>query len=467
MKKSVTYAVIDIETTGGRADRDRITEIAIVLTDGENILDSFESLVNPETAIPYEITRLTGIDNEMVSEAPKFYEIAKKVVEMTEDTIFVAHNVRFDYGFIKEEYHRLGYSYSRKKLCTVVLSRKAFPGLRSYSLGNLISHFGLHAEKRHRAYDDAKVTAGLFSMILKNTGVKSEIQKLIKDSFKESLLPPNFNMEKINNLPEGCGVYYFYDRGGELAYIGKSINIKQRVWEHFSGINQKGANMQNYVADISFEITGSELAAYLLESVEIKKYKPYLNKASKNTRTNTGLYLNTTTKGLPYFSLEKKPDENHPNFLSAFSSHRAAKNVLDTLIREYSLCPDVSEGKFYDRACFDHSIGFCPGICCGKEEIESYSKRVYTAIEKLRNKLDGSWLLTDRGPAHAEKTFFYIEEGIYKGMFIANIEEQLSQAEIIESIKPVRYNPEYQQLIKRFFYKKNIGRIALTVNSVQ
>ncbi|HMG15175.1 MAG TPA: 3'-5' exonuclease, partial [Saprospiraceae bacterium] len=142
MKKSVTYAVIDIETTGGRADRDRITEIAIVLTDGENILDSFESLVNPETVIPYEITRLTGIDNEMVSDAPKFYEIAKKVVEMTENTVFVAHNVRFDYGFIKEEYHRLGYSYSRKKLCTVVLSRKAFPGLRSYSLGNLITHFG-------------------------------------------------------------------------------------------------------------------------------------------------------------------------------------------------------------------------------------------------------------------------------------------------------------------------------------
>lgn len=461
MKNKVRYAVIDIETTGGRADRDRITEIGIVITDGESTLDSFESLVNPESVIPYEITRLTGINNDMVSDAPKFYEIAKKIVEMTEDTIFVAHNVRFDYGFIKEEYSRLGYTFSKKKLCTVNLSRRAFPGLKSYSLGNLIQHFGFYTKNRHRAFDDAKVTAELFNLILKNEGALKEIYRLTKDDFRRSLLPPDLPAEKIDSLPEECGVYYFYDRSGELAYIGKSLNIKHRVWEHFRGMDRKGANMQNYVADISYELTGSELAAFLLESSEIKKYRPYLNKTSKNSVSRAGLYLYYSDTGIPYFRIINKPDESHPNFLSAYPTMRSAKNAVNHLIREYELCPDVTIGHFNERPCFDFSIGYCQGICCDKENVTSYTARFNSATEKLKHKLEGSWLLMDRGPLRSEKTIFYVKEGIYKGMFKTTDDEQLEIHQIDDLVKPVNFNPEYQLLIKRFFYKKNIKRIRL------
>ncbi|HNG12479.1 MAG TPA: 3'-5' exonuclease, partial [Saprospiraceae bacterium] len=207
MKKNLRFAVIDIETTGGRADRDRITEIGIVITDGNTVFDSFESLVNPEMGIPPYITQLTGIDNEMVEDAPRFYEIAKKIVELTEDTIFVAHNVRFDYGFIQEEFRRLGYSFSKKKICTVVMSRKAFPGLKSYSLGNLIRYFNIPAERRHRALDDAQATSTLLSYILESQSTANEIYRLVRDLHQESLLPAELPADKINALPEVCGVY--------------------------------------------------------------------------------------------------------------------------------------------------------------------------------------------------------------------------------------------------------------------
>ena len=164
---SKTYAIVDIETTGGKATRHRITEIAIVLHDGKKILDQWETLINPECYIPHGITELTGITQEMVQDAPKFYEVAKTIVEKTEKAIFVAHNVRFDYGFLREEFKRLGYTFSRRQLCTVRLSRKAFPGLRSYSLGKLIKHFGIKVNDRHRAMADTLATVELFEKILR------------------------------------------------------------------------------------------------------------------------------------------------------------------------------------------------------------------------------------------------------------------------------------------------------------
>lgn len=461
MKKNLTYAVIDIETTGGRADRDRITEIGVVITDGKNIIDSFESLVNPETSIPYEITRLTGIDNQMVSDAPKFYEIAKRIVEMTEETIFVAHNVRFDYGFIQEEFRRLGYAYTRKKICTVVLSRKAFPGLRSYSLGNLIQHFNIEAERRHRALDDAKATTVLLSYILDSKPAVNEINRLVRDLNLASLLPANISADKINSLPETCGVYYFYDRSGELAYIGKSINIKNRVWEHFKGINHKGEKMQNFVADISFKETGSELAAYLVESYEIKKFKPYLNKASKNSKLTTGLYIRYDKHAGNYFSLENRVDENDADYLISYPSLRAGKKALNNIIREFNLCPDVSTGIVKNQPCFDHMIGYCYGVCCGKENQEDYLKRMELALAKIKVKLEGNWFLVDKAVSYEEQTVFYIEDGIYKGHCVISKEDAPMASDIIDSIKPVSHQIDYQKIIKRYFNKSFIKKVRL------
>ena len=227
------YAVIDVETTGGRANRERITEIAIVLHDGEKIVDTFSSLVNPERVIPYNITQLTGITQEMVEEAPKFYEIARKIVEMTEGAIFVAHNVRFDYSFIREEFKRLGYIYSRRQLCTIRLARKAFPGLRSYSLGNLIKHFDIQVNARHRALDDTLATVEILERILQQESSEADVNYLVNMGIRANNLPDNVSLEKLHALPEECGVYYFHDQHGHIIYVGKSINIKKRVMQTF------------------------------------------------------------------------------------------------------------------------------------------------------------------------------------------------------------------------------------------
>ena len=238
------YAIIDIETTGTRAARDRITEVAVVLFDGKTILDSWQSLVNPETYIPYGITELTGITQEMVDDAPKFYEIGKKVVEMTEGAIFTAHNVRFDYSFIREEFKRLGYTYSRKQLCTVRLSRKAFPGMGSYSLGSLIYQFEIVVKDRHRAMADAMATTELLGKILNREENEEEVKQLVNLGIRESLLPKNWTVENIHALPDACGVYYFHDEAGNVLYVGKSKNIRKRVATHFANKTEKARKLQ-------------------------------------------------------------------------------------------------------------------------------------------------------------------------------------------------------------------------------
>jgi len=203
------YAIIDIETTGGSAHREKITEVAIVVFDGEKIIREYETLINPERSIPTFITQLTGITNEMVREAPKFYEVAKDIVEITEDTVFVAHNVRFDYSFIQEEFKRLGYNYSRKKLCTVRMSRTAFPGLRSYSLGKLIKHFDIEVQDRHRAMADVRATLELFKKIQKANDSDAGNDFFIKNSMRNINLPELITHEQVLDLPEATGVYYF------------------------------------------------------------------------------------------------------------------------------------------------------------------------------------------------------------------------------------------------------------------
>ena len=267
------FTIIDVETTGGSSAYERITEIAIVRHDGERIVDTFSTLINPEKSIPWNITRLTGISNEMVADAPKFYEVAKKIVELTEDAVFVAHNVSFDYGFIREEFARLGYPFTRKQLCTVRMSRKAFPGLRSYSLSNLKQHFGIYAEQSHRALDDTLATVQIFERILAEQN-DIEISSFVHQGIRESKLPEGITLERLHEAPEACGVYYLYDVDKNVIYVGKSLNIRKRLLEHFADQTPKGEKMRIGVADFSCEITGSELVALLLESAEIKRLQP-------------------------------------------------------------------------------------------------------------------------------------------------------------------------------------------------
>ncbi|MBK8584044.1 MAG: GIY-YIG nuclease family protein [Bacteroidetes bacterium] len=276
------FAIVDIETTGGNSIRNKITEIAIYIHDGEKIIDQFVSLVNPECPIAPFISNLTGITNEMVEDAPKFYEIAKDIVTLTDGAVFVAHNAQFDYGFIREEYKSLGYNYSRDYLCTVKLSRKVLPGFASYSLGNLCQNLGISIANRHRASGDALATVKLFEMILGRDPDQEIIKTFTKNDYLHLRFPVGFDHKILDNIPEKPGVYYFHNEDGTTVYVGKSNNIRKRVLSHFSNKQSKKAiELRNSIKDISFEETGNELIALLLESEEIKKIQPVFNRMQK------------------------------------------------------------------------------------------------------------------------------------------------------------------------------------------
>lgn len=256
------YAIIDIETTGGSPLNDKITEIAVFIYDGEKIVDEFVSLINPERQIPYHITQLTGISNAMVADAPKFYELARKIIEITDSMIFVAHNVSFDYGFVCQEFKNLGYEYHRDRLCTVQLSRKIIPGHRSYSLGKLCTDLNIAIHGRHRAAGDALATVELFKLLQQKNIAQIDLSTLAGIAKKD--LHPSFNPAQLKALPESAGVYYFYNEQNDLIYIGKSKNIRSRILSHFRNVSTKKAfDMRNEISSLDYDLTGCELVALL------------------------------------------------------------------------------------------------------------------------------------------------------------------------------------------------------------
>jgi DNA polymerase-3 subunit epsilon len=452
MSTKKRYAVVDLETTGGMALRDKITEIAIVLTDGEKIIDSYSTLVNPERSIPNEITRITGITNAMVADAPKFYEVAKEVVQWLEGSIFVAHNVRFDYSFLREEFSRLGYTFTKRQLCTVRLSRKAFPGLKSYSLGNLIIHFGLSVDARHRALDDALATTTIFHKILNNEENLDAAKQLINLGLKESQLPKGLSLDQLHSLPEIHGVYYFINSYGVVVYVGKSIDIKKRVFQHFTKTNQKALRMAMMVQEISYEITGNELIALLHESAEIKRLRPEINKAQKNQTYPYFIYREIDEKGYFVFRILKsgKKNEKNKNILGFFKSKIYAKSTLEYIREELQLCGNKTElDQMAPFPCHYFHLKKCLGSCNDIESVEAYNTRAELAGEILNQKFSEDFILLGEGREKGEKSVVLVEDGHYRGFGFAS-EETLSYGieEIKEVINYVTPNPETNRIIR-------------------
>lgn len=451
--KQNRYAIVDLETTGGRAARDKIIEIAIVLHDGREIIDTYNSLIDPECYIPYGITQLTGISQDMVQGAPKFYEVARKVVEMTEGAIFVAHNVRFDYSFLREEFARLGFTFSRKNLCTVRLSRKAFPGLPSYSLGNLIRTMGIAVDNRHRALDDALATTELLRRILDREDNEKSAQEMINLGIRESLLPKNFSLEKIHGLPEDCGVYYFHDQKGEVVYVGKSINIKKRVAEHFADKTEKAGKLQQLVHDISFELTGSELVALLLESHEIKRLSPPINRAQRIRRFPFVVHTYENEAGYRCFEIAQVTAKTRPqyNIISEYPKLSSAKGHLSRMLATYELCPRLSGLQAGKGACFHYHIKQCHGACAGKEAVDTYNERAEQAQGQLSTVFDQDFFILDQGREPEEYAVVLVEEGSFRGFgYIAKDTLNGHPEPLRDAIRPLPGNPETTRIIQRY-----------------
>jgi DNA polymerase-3 subunit epsilon len=435
------YAIIDIETTGGNASRERITEIAIYIHDGIRVVNEYSTLVNPECKVPPFVARLTGISDAMLVNAPKFYEVARDIVEITEGCTFVAHNAAFDYSFVKQEFLNLGYKYKRPVLCTVKMSRKLLPGHKSYSLGNLCNSLGIQVVGRHRAAGDALATVKLFERLL---SVDPTLSQIPTDG-----LHPALDRSVFSKLPTAAGVYYFHDENGKLLYIGKSKNIHARVLSHFQNSStSKAIEMRSNTASISFEETGSELIALLLESDEIKKHKPLHNRLQRRTLYKYGLYSFYTQAGYHVMQVEKIKTTGRPH--TVFSTFDEALMVVHELVAKYNLCQKLCGLYQNHGACFQHSIGQCSGACIGSELSEAYNQRVDLALAGFRHKWTDMAII-DHGRNEDEISVVLIENNVFAGFGWMMKDDRIEDpVQIKECIKPYHDNRDVQQIIKGF-----------------
>lgn len=452
--KNNEYAIVDIETTGGNATHSRITEIAIVIYDGTQIIERWESLVNPEKFIPPAIFALTGIDNELVKNAPTFDEISNKVLEMLDNRIFVAHNVNFDYSFVRHELETAGLKWTATKLCTVRAARKIKPGFPSYSLGRLCTSLGIDLENRHRAGGDADATTILLSKLLAWDS-EELIAKMIKKTAEDQRLPPNIPPEDFAKIPEKPGVYYFYNEVKKVIYVGKAVNLKKRVASHFSG-HKITPQRQHFLKDIhaiTFEICATELMALILECTEIKNLWPTYNRALKKFEPKCGLFDYEARNGYRY--LAAGPVAKNQSCIETFSSNANAIQVLRELATQfeidYRFCKYGSPGE--GENLFSTSNDDLP-------DVNLHNTKIADAIDFYRNSRP-TFAIIDKGRTKDEISCIYIENGRLFGM--GYIPFDLAITSIFEVKDHVERYPSNQYLMNLIavFAEKNRGKIRV------
>lgn len=420
------YAIVDIETTGSYAGDNSITEVAIIIHNGEKVIEKFQTLVNPGTFIPFHIQTLTGIDNDMIANAPSFREIAKNIYKLLDKRIFVAHNVNFDYSFINQELKKSGYEWRAPKLCTVRLSRKLFPNLVSYSLGKLCQNLNIPIYDRHRAMGDAEATRILFEKLLQNdhNGV---IQQTLKNT-KEHRLPTHINQEDFLKLPDTPGIYYFKNKSDKIIYIGKAVNIQKRVLSHFTGNNtsQRRQSFVNDIHRIDFEESGTELMALLMECKMIKQHWPIHNQALKKYEPKFGLFEYEDQRG--YKRLLVSTFNKQAKALQYFERATEANQLLLKLMNEFQL---------NSKLCFFYSTRPEQKYTIDYESLPSpqeYNQSVNTALDFVIKQRD-TFLIIDQGRNLDEKSFIYFKDDQLAAFGFVHADNQYNTLEDIISEK--------------------------------
>ena len=408
------YAIVDIETTGGYAAANDITEIAVLIHDGEKVVKEFHTLIKPARAIPHYIQVLTGITPDMVANAPTFQEIAPELYELLQPYVFVAHNVNFDYSFLKHHLDAAGYSLKSSKLCTVRLTRKVFPGLPSYSLGNLCRHFQIPIKARHRAFGDAAATAVLWDLILKNEG-QTFITQALQKGKKEMSLPTHVAPDALNALPYTPGVYYFHDQKGKVVYVGKAKNIKYRVRSHFSH-NGSGKQRQEFIRHIhkiTYKECDTELMAFVLESIEIKRLWPPFNKSQKTFAPKYGLIQYRDQNGYDRLAIDKK--KKNMAVLYSFQMITEGHRLLKQLVEDLKLCPKLCYIQKDESTCVGMENNYCKGACEQKESPALYNKKVWKATTFLKTHLPSFAIIEDSFDAEKQSCII-MDQGMFYGM---------------------------------------------------
>ena len=418
------YAILDIESTGGKYNEEGIMEIAIHRFDGHKVVDKFISLINPERDIQPFVVNLTGINNKMLVTAPKFHEVAKRIIEITEDAVLVAHNAQFDYRILRTEFRRLGYDFQRKSLCTVDLSKKLIPEAESHSLGKLVRSLGIAVSDRHRANGDALATLKLFKLLLNKDSNKTIITGVIREETLGELSSNQLDM--VDYLPSETGVYYMHDKKGKILFIGKSKNIKKRVNQHFTNVGELARKLQKETKKVTFEKTGSELVALLKEHHEIKKNSPTYNDKKTRKGFSHGIYVFENEAGV--LSLKPERANGQQKRLGSFNSMKASRNFLSKIAEEFALTEAASS------------------LATNEKILQALAK--YSIDNR-------NIVLLDRGRELGEQSAIVIKKGALSGFGFIDLNYQLINIHILESIITPMEADEHSTLIIEAYLRKN------------
>lgn len=451
------YAILDIETTGGQFNEEGITEIAIYKFDGHEVIDQFISLVNPERPIQPFVINLTGINNAMLRSAPKFYEVAKRIIEITEGCVLVAHNAQFDYRVLRLEFSRLGYNFDIHTLCTVELSQKLLPEQKSHSLGKLVRALGIPMSDRHRATGDALATVQLFKLLLEKDVEKEIVKELIKTEVKKGIAPKLRDL--LEGIPATTGLYYIYKEDGSLIYLGRSKNIRKRLNQHFTGTSSKCIKIQKEAFTVTYEETGSELISMLKEDNETKLHQPVYNVVQKKNPYPWALYSFENEDG--YICLKVQKADVDRKEIIPFTGLAEGRRALLAIAEKYNLCHKLNGLDAGEREkLFQHNPSTCSGDCFGNEPPEDYNSRVMEFVN--HNSYDNlNMIITDRGRTIEERSAVLIENGEYKGYAFYNLNYQVHNIEILKNILiPMQSNREIRMIINSYIRKKRALKIV-------
>ena len=448
---------VDIETTGGSYRNSRVLEVAAIRYENGEIVQEFSSLVDPEAYIPGSITSLTGIREQDIIGAPKFEDIADELFEILDGAVFVAHNVRFDYSFLKNEFALVGLNFSPKLLCTVRLSRALYAVHKGHSLAKLIERHNIPVLARHRALDDARAIL-YFSELAYSEHGHELFQTAVGRQLKTQSLPPNLDIDEINSVENIPGVYVFEDEVHQPLYVGKSINLKKRILSHFQDQSSRELKISQNIHHVRTIPTGSELAALILESKLVKELQPLFNRKLRRV-SSYALLVKEEHNGYSTINVQSgtvNTDTDLQKVYGLYETRTKAKKQLEELTRLFQLCPKLMGIEKTRNACFSYSLGRCKGACIGKESAQLYNRRFEVALEK--NKV-ATWPYETAiaVPLDAENNGVVIDNWMIQGFYSAG------DVSLLES-PDVNFDVDEYKIIRRFI-KENINRVMPILSS--
>ena len=461
---STTFAFLDLETTGGSAGHDRITEIGIRFWHDGEVVDEWQTLLNPQMRIPPFIERFTGISNEMVADAPLFEDIADELEERLKGSVFVAHNARFDYGFVKAEFRRMMRPFAAKVLCTVKLSRRLYPQYKRHNMDALIQRHGLGAVQRHRAMGDVTAMMDFFNHALADHGNES-VEEAVRTLLQRPSVPSHMPPDVLDKVPAVPGVYRFYGENDVLLYVGKSTNIAQRVASHFSGDHNsgKGIRLSESMRRLEWTETAGELGALLLEFKQIKGLRPMYNRRSRPAKTLWSIELTESGQGYLQARLVRQIEPHRlGHYYGLFRSKRDALRALTGIASKNELCNKLLDLEPADQhgPCFQRTLGRCKGACEGEEDVTRYNLRVQIAFHSLRLKTwpwQGPVGVMERNP-NTGRTDILI---IYNWMHVATVHSEEELHDLSLRGTAVTFDMDSYKLVVKALSGKGIGGLRI------